>query len=84
MKQISNIFKCSKQSLSSMRTLFRKNRFIIYLVDEFRISSRCFNCKGLTAKFKVMENLKPYRNGSLLVHGLIKCKSFSGVWNRDQ
>ena len=30
-----------------------------------------------------MENPKPYRSGSVLVHGLLKCKSCSGVWNRD-
>jgi len=66
-----------------MRTLFRKNGFITYLVDEFRTSCRCSSCEGLNEKFKVMENPKPYRSGSVLVHGLLKCKSCSGVWNRD-
>jgi transposase len=66
-----------------MRTLFRKNGFITYLVDEFRTSCRCSRCEGLNEKFKVMENPKPYRSGSFLVHGLLKCKSCSGVWNRD-
>ena len=66
-----------------MRTLFRKNGFITYLVDEFRTSCRCSSCEGLNEKFKVIENPKPYRSGSVLVHGLLKCKSCSGVWNRD-
>jgi len=66
-----------------MRTLFRKNGFITYLVDEFRTSCRCSSCEGLNEKFKVMKNPKPYRSGSVLVHGLLKCKSCSGVWNRD-
>jgi len=66
-----------------MITLFRKNGFITYLVDEFRTSCRCSNCHGLNEKFKVMENPKPYKSGSVLVHGLLKCKSCSGVWNRD-
>ena len=29
-----------------MRTLFRKNGFITYLVDEFRTSCRCSSCDG--------------------------------------
>ena len=66
-----------------MRTLFRKNGFLTYLVDEFRTSCRCSSCEGLNEKFKVIENPKPYRSGSVLVHGLLKCKSCSGVWNRD-
>lgn len=66
-----------------IRTLFRKNGFLTYLVDEFRTSCRCSSCEGLNEKFKVMANPKPYRSGSVLVHGLLKCKSCSGVWNRD-
>ena len=30
-----------------------------------------------------MENPRPYRNGRVLVHGLIRCKNGSGYWNRD-
>ena len=66
-----------------MRTLFRKNGFTTYLVDEFRTSCRCSKCEGINEKFKVVDNPKPYKSGSILVHGLIRCKSCCGVWNRD-
>lgn len=66
-----------------MRTLFRKNGFSTYLVDEFRTSCRCSKCEGKNEKFKVIENPRPYKSGSILVHGLLKCKSCCGVWNRD-
>ena len=62
-----------------IRTLFRKNGFITYLVDEFITSCRCSSCEGLHEKFKVMENPKPYKSGSVLFHGLLKCKPCCGV-----
>ena len=31
----------------------------------------------------VMENSRPCRNGSVLGHGLIRCKNGRGYWNRD-
>lgn len=30
----------------------------------------------------VRENLKPYRTGSIIVHGMICCKNECGYWNR--
>ena len=67
-----------------IRTLFRKAGFQTYLVDEFRTSCRCSKCEiGICAKNMVMENPRPYRNGRVLVHGLIRCKNGSGYWNRD-
>ena len=67
-----------------MRTLFRKAGFQTYLVDEFRTSCRCSKCEiGICKKTMVMENPRPYRNGSVLVHGLIRCKNGCGYWNRD-
>lgn len=67
----------------SMRTLFRKNGFETYLVDEFRTSCKCANCSGDCSKFRTRKNPKPYRNNLGLVHGLLKCKTCSGLWNRD-
>ena len=29
------------------------------------------------------KNPKPYKSGNILVHGLIKCQTCLGVWNRD-
>jgi hypothetical protein len=67
----------------SMRTLFKKNGFETYLVDEFRTSCKCANCFGDCSKFRIRENPKPYKNNLQLVHGLLKCKTCLGVWNRD-
>jgi len=67
-----------------MRTLFRKSGFQTYLVDEFRTSCRCSKCEiGICSKMMVRENPKPFRNGSIMVHGLICCKNGCGYWNRD-
>ena len=67
-----------------MRTLFRKSGFQTYLVDEFRTSCRCSKCEiGICSKTMVRENPKPFRNGSIMVHGLICCKNGCGYWNRD-
>ena len=67
-----------------MRTLFRKAGFQTYLVDEFRTSCRCSKCEvGICSKTMVRENPKPFRDGRILVHGLICCKNGCGYWNRD-
>lgn len=67
-----------------MRTLFRKNGYQTYLVDEFRTSCKCSKCDGGSCeKFMVRENPKPFRNNLRLVHGLLSCKNCANVWNRD-
>jgi uncharacterized protein YbcI len=67
-----------------MRTLFRKNGFETYLVDEFRTSCMCSKCEtGVCVKNMVMDNPRPFRAGRVLVHGLICCKNGCGYWNRD-
>jgi len=67
-----------------MRTLFRKAGFQTYLVDEFRTSCMCSKCEiGICKKMMVRKNPKPYRTGSIIVHGLICCKNGCGYWNRD-
>ena len=59
-----------------MRSLFRKNGFEIYLVDEFRTSCKCSKCEGGECnKFQIRENPKPYKFNLNLVHGLISCKN---------
>ena len=68
------------------RTLFRKAGYKVYLVDEFRTSCRCSNCEsddGICKTFRECENPRPWRNGRILRHGLVKCKTCSGLWNRD-
>jgi hypothetical protein len=65
------------------RTLFRKAGYEVYLVDEFRTSCRCSACGGECKTFRVCENPRPFRTGSVLRHGLVKCKTCSRLWNRD-
>ena len=67
-----------------IRTLFKKNGYKTYLVDEFRTSCKCSKCEGGDCnKFMIRENPKPYKNNLGLIHGLIACKKCSNVWNRD-
>ena len=69
-----------------MRKIFRQNNYKVYLVDEFRTSCMCSICKteiGRCEKFQIRENPKPYKSGNILCHGLLKCKTCCGVWNRD-
>ena len=68
-----------------IRTLFRRNKYQVYLVDEHKTSCKCSKCEGgVCEKFMVRENPKPKRDGLRLVHGLLRCKSGCGVWNRDR
>ena len=46
----------------------------------------CSICKteiGRCEKFQIRKNPKPYKSDNILVHGLIKCQTCLGVWNRD-
>ena len=68
-----------------MRTLFRKHNYQVFLVDEFRSSCKCSKCNGgMCEKFKIRKNPKPNKDDMRLVHGLLRCKSGCGVWNRDR
>ena len=81
-----------------MRTLFRKNNYKVFLVDEFRTSCKCSNCDGgVCEKFRVVKNPKPIPKKNKenpkketkydemrLIHGLLRCKNGCGLWNRDR
>jgi len=70
-----------------MRTLFRKNNYNVYLVDEFRSSCKCSKCDGgMCEKFMVRThpNKKKNKDELRLIHGLLRCKSGCGSWNRDR
>ena len=68
-----------------IRTLFRKNNYKVFLVDEFRSSCKCSNCNGgLCEKFIMRKNPRPNNDDIRLVHGLLRCKSGCGLWNRDR
>lgn len=66
------------------RNLFRKNGYQVYLVDEFRTSCKCSNCGGDCEKFRKCRNPKPNKNDTILVHGVVMCKTCSALWNRDE
>lgn len=67
-----------------MRTLFKKNGYKTYLVDEFRKSCKCAKWEGGDCKkFLVLENQKPYKKNLNVVYGLITGKKCYNVWNRD-
>ena len=38
---------------------------------------------GRCEKFQIRKNPKPYKSANILCHGLLKCKTYYGVWNRD-
>jgi transcription termination factor NusB len=72
------------------RKLFREFGYLVYLVDEFRTSCKCYNCKstepqtGSCEKFRMCENPRPWKAGEhTLRHGLVKCKTCQCLWNRD-
>ena len=70
-----------------IRTLFRKNNFNVFLVDEFRSSCKCSKCDGgVCEKFMVRThpNKKKNKDELWLIHGLLRCKSGCGSWNRDR
>ena len=68
-----------------IRTLFRKNNYKVFLVDEFRTSCKCSNCNGgICDKFRIRKNPRPKKDDMRLVHGLLRCKSGCGLWNRDR
>jgi len=68
-----------------MRTLFRKNNFKVFLVDEFRTSCKCSNCEGgICGKFRVRQNPNKKKDEMRLIHRLLRCKSGCGLWNRDR
>ena len=68
-----------------IRTLFRKNKYQVFLVDEFRSSCKCSRCNGgVCEKFRLRENPRPNKDDMRLVHGLLRCKNGCGEWNRDR
>jgi hypothetical protein len=68
-----------------MRTLFRKNNYKVFLVDEFRTSCKCSNCDGgVCEKFRARKHPNKKKDELRLIHGLLRCKSGCGLWNRDR
>ena len=81
-----------------LRSLLRNNKYKVYLVDEFRTSCKCSRCEGgVCEKYVIRKKPKPKSKENKdnpkkerkydemrLVHGLLRCKSGCGSWNRDR
>ena len=68
-----------------IRSLFRKNKYNVFLVDEFRTSCRCSKCEGgICEKFLPRKNPRPNKEDIRLCWGLLRCKNGCGTWNRDR
>ncbi len=72
-----------------IRKIFRKNHYDVYLVDEFRTSCICCKCQrndSRNEKFLKRKDPRPWKKNQeelKLVHGLLKCQTCRGYWNRD-
>ena len=72
----------------SFRSLFRRYGYKVYLVDEYRTSKKCCNCKcveeGNCINFLKIASPRPWRREyTNLCHGLVKCKTCDTMFNRD-
>ena len=76
----------------SMRRLFRRAGYQVYLIREQNTSKRCSVCKdngpegrpyGSCAKFRTVSNPKPWRQDYIQRHGLLRCDHCHRLWNRD-
>lgn len=66
------------------RDTFRRAGYEVYLVDEYGTSCRCSVCGGECETFRKRENPRPYKEGTITVHGLLSCKNCKVLWNRDE
>ena len=71
----------------SFRNLFRKAGYQVYLIDEYKTSKQCCNCKKMNAineKFLKIKSPRPWRkNTEILCNGLVKCTTCKTMFNRD-
>ncbi len=68
------------------RGLLRKAGYKVFLVDEFRTSCMCSACGDSDARtetFRSVKDPRPWKNQSRVVHGLVRCKTCTRLWNRD-
>ena len=72
------IFNCSERSLKRWIDRFQYE-------DEIKRHNRCrcSSCEGECKTFRECDNPRPWKNNRIIRHGLIKCKTCLGLWNRD-
>lgn len=73
-----------------LRSLFRKNGYSVFLIDEFRTSKKCCKCQshienlGELKPFLMRNSPRPWKRETReKVHGLLKCNTCKCRWNRD-
>ncbi|KAL0219165.1 hypothetical protein P9112_004818 [Eukaryota sp. TZLM1-RC] len=71
-----------------LRILFEKAGYKVFLIDEFRTSCGCFNCKKAEKTvegFQWCRNPRPRKTHEMSIrHRLTMCKSCESLWNRDR
>ena len=72
------------------RTMFRRNGYDVFLVDEHRSSVQCSDCCDESARcYKFRRRLDPNdkkppsKRHIHKIHGLLVCNTCSRLWNRD-
>ncbi|KAL0226412.1 hypothetical protein P9112_013736 [Eukaryota sp. TZLM1-RC] len=72
----------------NLRILFKKAGYKVFLIDEFRTSCRCFNCKKAektVETFRWCRSPRPRKGHEMSTrHGITMCKSCESLWNRDR
>jgi len=58
--------------------VFRKFTLLVAINNSACVGSKLYQQGGM-----IRENPKPWKNNYALVHGLLRCKSGCGLWNRD-
>ena len=71
----------------SFRDLFRKAGYKVYLIDEYRTSKCCCNCKNKDAfceRFLKVKSPRPWKKDiEITCNGLVKCTTCNTMFNRD-
>ena len=55
--------------------MLKKNGLTVFLIDEFKTSSRCPDCGDVLEKFKMISNPRPFRRNTMPIvkcHGLLR------------
>ena len=55
------------------------------MINEHLTSSVCSKCKGKVENYYEKDNPKPYKDDTITVHSLLRCKNVKcgKLWNRD-
>ena len=69
-----------------LRKVFEKAGYHVFLINEYGTSRQCSKCSNSNAqceKFRQVPNPRPWRDGQILCHGLVRCTTCWTMWNRD-